>query len=116
MDFSAILPQPYFQNNIFTSIRPENELVVDAPRKVELLDIYITTFPRHCNEDLKTADYVFKYFEGPKVDFMLNQDHINILSNELFGHTKPLDNEEQTHLNNAYARTMKTTPTRANRL
>lgn len=116
MDFSAILTLPNYQRNMFSSMKIETENIVEAPKKVELLDIYITQFSRHCEEDLRVASYTFTYFDNMKVDFMQNQDHIQLLANDFFGHTAPLGDFEQTVLNHTYARSMKNKPTRSNRL
>ncbi|SDH70753.1 hypothetical protein SAMN05421827_1416 [Pedobacter terrae] len=117
MDFSAIIPLPVSQgNNMFSSIKIDTEHTVEAPRKVELLDIFVTQFPRHCSEDLKVADYTFTYFEGAKTDFMMNQDYIQSLAGDLFGDTKALEMFEQNILNHSFVKSIKTAPTRSNRL
>lgn len=116
MDFSAILTQPNYQGNMFSSIKMDTEHITEAPKKVELLDIFITQFPRHCQEDLQTTSYTFTYFEGAKVDFLHNQDQIQLISKEIFGDTKPLETFEQSILNKTYIKSLKTAPTRPNRL
>ncbi len=115
MDFSAFLPTNY-NTNVFSSLTIENENICEIQPKVELLDIFVTEFPRLTEEDMQPSKFAFAYFEESKVDFMKHQDSVQVIANELFGHTIPLSTFEQTILNSSYSKALKTTPLRSNRL
>lgn len=115
MDFSPLIPSVY-QANIFSSISLENEQTYVATKKVELLDIYVTEFPRLSEDDLAPTQFAFSYFEHDKVDFLKFQDSIQSISKELLGHTQPLSEFEQTVLNQSFKKALKSAPSRPNRL
>lgn len=115
IDFSGLLSTDY-QANIFSSISLENERSFVSPKKVELLDLFITEYPRHCEDDLQPTQFTFSYFDQNKVDFLKHQNNVQIFLNEILGHTKPLNEFEQSVLNKSYKKSLKSTPSRPNRL
>lgn len=114
MDFSPLMPTAY-QANIFSSITLENDQAYVPTKKVELLDIYVTEFPRLSAEDLPATQFAFTYFEHDKVDFLKYQDSIQSISKELLGHTQPLTEFEQSVLNQSFKKALKSSPSRPNR-
>ena len=114
MDFSAIVPEIRTSTNMFSSITLANERRYIPKKKVELLNNFVTEFPRICEEDITFPQFAFSYFNNDPIAFSLNQDKIAILSNEL-SDTKPLGNFEQGVLNKTYSKSLKLKPSRPNR-
>ena len=116
MDFTAIVPTTYNPNS-FSSLTTESESVFEVQKKVELLDLFVTEYPRLSEEDLMPTQFAFTYFaDDARNDMMKNQDKVHLVNAELFSHTVPLDEFQQNVLNKSYQKAVKSAPTRANRL
>ncbi|WP_421941913.1 hypothetical protein [Pedobacter sp.] len=115
MEFSGFIPTSY-QPSMFSCVSMEQESVLVAPAKTEVLDMFVTEFPRFSDEDIPQTQFAFLYFEQDKVDFLKYQDTIQHLSKGLFGDTQLLSEFEQNVLNQTFQKSLKAKPTRPNRL
>lgn len=115
MDFSPIITDYNRPNNLFSCIAINDDTQI-IYNKVELLNPFITEFPRITDEDTPLQRFAFTFFENDKVAFSPNQDSIAILSNELFSGSKTLGEFEQLILNRTYEKSLRTEPLRPNRL
>ena len=114
MDFSPIITDYNRPNNLFSCIIINDERQIISS-KIELLNPFITEFPRITEEDTPLQQFAFTFFENDQVAFSTNQDSIAILSNELFGGSKTLGEFEQMILNKTYEKSLRAEPSRPNR-
>lgn len=115
MDFSGFIPTNY-QPSMFSCVSMENESVSVSSVKTEVLDMFVTEFPRVSDEDIPQTQFAFLYFEQDNVDFLKYRDTIQHLSKDLFSDTKLLSDFEQNVLNQTFQKALKTKPTRPNRI
>ncbi len=106
MIFVTDIPQQ--ELNIFDCISIKNEIFVPA-KESDIIDYMVTVYPR--NEYRNDFPFVYGLFESKDVAFAKNQDVIVNIANVMFAESFPLNEFEQSVLNNTFSRSIKLKPT-----
>ena len=106
MIFVTVIPQQDL--NIFDCISIKNEISVPA-KESDIIDYMVTVYPR--NEYRNDFPFVYGLFETKDVAFAKNQNVIINIANVMFANSIPLNEFEQTVLNNTFSRSIKLQPT-----
>lgn len=101
--------------NPLDCLRLSNEQHQVYYKEAELVNYFVTEYPRFQNNDLNKISFAYSYFVENNIAFSVNQDKLLSLSNFLFSNTEPLGLFEQKVLNQTYKKSLRKTPSRPNR-
>jgi len=100
--------------SLFQSISIENETKKISQPRTEMLNYFITEYPRLDN-DINPFSFVHGLFENKNLAFAYNQANILNVASNMFSGSVTLNDFEQNVLNATFNRLSKRKPTRPNR-
>lgn len=117
MNFFITEIPPTIQGGLFNCFSKSKEELVYA-QNVELVDYFVMSYPRKTSASgTPFSGFAFTYFEGARnAAFTAIQPKTLTLATELFSDAKPLGIFEQQVLNETFMQSLKSVPTRKNRL
>lgn len=104
------------QGNLFECLSNEEEYKYTVEERTELVDYFVTEFPRYDAGTNNLFSFVYGLFDKKAVALADNQADITSLSNHIFSNSRSLSQIEQQILDNTFNRLVKKTPSRPNRL
>lgn len=112
-----LLNLPFSENNVnlleCIHLRSEQQQVFY--NEAELVNYFVTEYPRFQNKELNQIGFAYSYFVDNNIAFSVNQGKLLSLSNFLFSETEPIGSFEQKVLNETYKKSVRRTPSRPNR-
>ena len=112
MILPLIADMPQHDLNMFDCISLQREIYVPA-REVPVIDYLVSVFPR--NENTNPFSFVYGLFQPKNKAIANNQDAILNIANIIFSDASPLDNFEQSVLNDTFKKSIKDKPTLSGR-
>jgi hypothetical protein len=103
---------PESRLNIFDCLSIKTEYTIPI-KNTEVIDYMVTVFPRE--EKVNGFQFVYGLFNQSQIAFCQNQPSVLNLANELFANSMPLDQFEQSVLNDTFNRIVKKVPTLSGR-
>lgn len=114
MDFSPLIPSVE-KPSIFLSITVVREKPCVAKKRAKYLNFYVSEIAKSLVDEQVSSNFAFHYFELDRTNFLKNQDSVQFIAMQLFGHNKSMTEFEQAVLNISFRKALKKQPSRPNR-